>query len=24
VRVPNLDPDVQRLLSWLHTDALVG
>ena len=24
VRVPNLDPDVQRLLSWLHTEALVG
>lgn len=24
VRVPNLDPDVQRLLSFLHTEAMVG
>lgn len=24
IRVPNLDPDVRQMLSFLHTDALVG
>lgn len=24
IRVPNLDPDVKALLSWLHTEALIA